>query len=107
MEVLGITVEIDPGSLDPHQFDTGDTKCDGCGKSMLYDGWESTGRNGGQSQGPSMTFVGITLEVITPNSSPSWEAFLKKQLGKYEIDKRYEFCWECWLDSLRIAHSHF
>ncbi len=104
MEVLGITLSPETQNL---KFNIEGTECDGCGKSMLYDGWESTGRNGGQSQNQPSTLVGISLEVLTSDCSPSQKAFLKKQLGKYEMNKRYEFCWECWLDSLRIAHSHF
>lgn len=105
MEVLGMTLSLsEPGSL---KLDIKDSRCDGCGKNMLYDGWESTGRNGGQSQSQPMSLIGISLELTASGSPPSQEAFLKKQLGEYEVNKKYKFCWECWLDSLYSAHTHF
>ena len=59
-------------------------KCAKCGKDMTnVDG---------------STNIGIVLEVRSePGRS---DAFMKAQLGKYEINKAYRFCWECWLDSL-------
>ncbi|MFH1616469.1 MAG: hypothetical protein ABIG61_15450 [Planctomycetota bacterium] len=58
--------------------------CVKCGKNM-------TDEDGG-------TTIGISLELTVEPGQP--DAFLKMQLGKYEVNKRYEFCWECWLDSL-------
>lgn len=39
----------------------------------------------------------ISESVDVKNSS---DEFIQQQLGKYEANKRYDFCWECQLDSL-------
>ena len=45
--------------------------------------------------------AGLTLVVYTADS-PNEEtmAFLQKQMGKYLLDKKYNFCFECLLDTL-------
>ena len=40
----------------------------------------------------SAHFVNITREQN--------EVFVKEQFGKYAAENKYQFCWECWLDSL-------
>ena len=40
---------------------------------------------------------GISIDFILDTNANT--EFIQKQLGKYEI-KTYEFCYECWLDSL-------
>ena len=69
---------------------------------MLYTGWWPTGRNNGFSQDPVDQFnpVGISLEMCMDSDDYPKEKFMQKQIGKYELGKRYNFCWECWLDSL-------
>ncbi len=57
--------------------------CSHCGKDMTV----------GQT-----TCVGISLQWKTDNENLRYDA--QKQLGKYDLDKTYQFCWECWLDSL-------
>lgn len=59
-------------------------KCAKCGKEMTDDD-------------------GVSMTGISFNASVYEEAkfdFMKKQLGKYTPSKTYNFCFECWLDSL-------
>ena len=42
--------------------------------------------------------IGIRLEAICKTEEK--EEFLQKQMGKYHFNREYNFCWECWLDSL-------
>lgn len=66
--------------------------CNKCNKCM-------TDENG-------TSWVGYSIEVNLGSQSTSDRAliiadkFLKKQLGKYKPNKVYDFCFECWLDSL-------
>lgn len=47
------------------------------------------------------TLTGYSLQFyITEDQTESKKAFCKKQLGKYEPNHSYDFCYECWLDSL-------
>lgn len=63
-------------------------KCYGCGKEMCDE--------------DGMSFVGYSLKFyVTDDQSESKKAFCKKQLGKYEPNHPYDFCWECYLDSFR------
>ncbi len=59
--------------------------CSRCKKSMTND------KDGS-------TTIGMILEVKFESGQD--DTFIKEQLGKYEINKAYQFCWECWLDSL-------
>ena len=64
-------------------------KCDRCGKEMEF--------NDGSS------LVGVALEVRIleySNINEEHQEFYQKQLGKYEIGKKYMFCCECRIDSL-------
>ena len=46
--------------------------------------------------GSSTIGASITVTVDPPNDP----TFMQKQMGKYGINRTYNFCWECWLDSL-------
>jgi hypothetical protein len=47
------------------------------------------------------TVVGVSISVTAEEGAlPEKVAFVKKQLGKYALNHDYEFCYECWLDSL-------
>ena len=40
--------------------------------------------------------IGISIEIWGKEK----REFCQKLLGKYEMDRAYNFCYECWLDSL-------
>lgn len=63
-------------------------KCCKCGKNMEF----KVGDN----------YVGVSMKFTIPEYMASKEriTFLKEQLGKYEMDVDYDFCYECWLDAL-------
>lgn len=62
-------------------------KCDKCGKEMADE-------NG-------HTLAGLTIEVsTTENASPEMIAAARRQVGKYQLNREYSFCFECWIDSL-------
>lgn len=61
--------------------------CCKCGKNMNY-------------KGSSVIGVSISLKVYPDFDDKGYINHIKKQLGKYEIGKDYNFCCECWLDSL-------
>jgi len=44
------------------------------------------------------TIIGVAISFT--NTTGQNEEQAQKQLGKYRINKKYEFCYECWLDSL-------
>lgn len=58
--------------------------CDKCGKAM-------TDKNG-------ESIIGMSIEVQCMDDKSS--EFVKKQVGKYEIGRRYQICWECWIDNM-------
>jgi len=79
--------------------------CAGCGKSLLVK----------DSEKPPKTYITntdiecLTIDmdinkmaalVIRADGDTKYGKFLKRQLGKYEVGKEYEFCWECLLNSL-------
>ncbi len=61
-------------------------RCDKCGKEMT------------DERGASL--IGMVLEVVRYPEGSMSEEFVEKQLGKYEMNRRYKFCFECCLDSL-------
>ena len=71
----------------------GKTYCDGCGKCMTMGDVKD-----------SKTIIGIAL-TFCQGGSPAETRFIMKQLGEYDIGRIYEFCAECWLDSLMINKS--
>ncbi len=64
-------------------------KCDKCGKDMTSPG-------GGNTIGLRTTIMGPGPNVDDRRD----EEHYRKQIGKYELNREYCFCWECWLDSL-------
>jgi len=65
--------------------------CDKCGKEMTDSSSES-----------GSALIGVAVQFTT--SKEFGRAFAQKQLGKYELNKKYQFCWECLLDSLFGRH---
>ena len=64
-----------------------DTLCERCGKNM-------TDESG-------MTCIAVQVRVsVSIGAGSLTEDFYREQLGKYELDHVYNFCWECYLDSL-------
>lgn len=63
-------------------------KCDVCLKEMT----SPTGE----------TVIGISLSLYSKANDIEYNDFLKKQFGKYELDRSYNVCGECWLKSLGI-----
>lgn len=61
--------------------------CEGCGRSLT------------DENGSSIIGVSITVTVKDDEAQINTD-FIKRQMGKYEINKSYNFCYECWLDSL-------
>jgi len=66
--------------------------CDGCGKNM-------------HSDELNCSIIGVSIRVDLPddwakNKDKQTRTFLQQQLGKYEGDYNYQFCYECWLNSL-------
>ncbi len=59
-------------------------KCDRCEKEMTAENDSS--------------IIGFSITVRCENES-SLE-FYQKQMGKYKLDKDYNFCFECLIDSL-------
>ena len=57
-------------------------KCSKCGKEMSHN---------------NSDLMGISLKL---NSLAFPKEFLQNQMGKYELDKEYSFCFECFIDSL-------
>jgi len=61
--------------------------CSRCGKSMT------------DEHGSSI--IGVQITVRTEDGVMDMtKDHTKEQLGKYELNKEYSFCYECWLDSL-------
>jgi hypothetical protein len=65
-------------------------KCSKCGKNMTNE--------------KGVNIIGVHMEyIISPDNvgeTPEKTVeFLQGQFGKYKLQD-YEFCWECWLDSL-------
>lgn len=61
--------------------------CDSCGKKM-------------EENGHSM--IGISL-TFKPQASDEYSLeFCQRQMGKYQLGKTYEVCWECWLKSMNV-----
>ena len=73
----------DSGALTPSYSGL---KCDVCGKEM----WDDKLRT---------ALVGIRI-LLLPNEK--YREFYQKQIGKYEVDKEYNICYECWLKSLGV-----
>jgi len=63
--------------------------CDRCGKSMFD---ESSGTN----------LTGMSVYVNATPDTTFNEEFVKKQMGKYELDRTYGICFECLLDVLLV-----
>jgi hypothetical protein len=68
--------------------------CDVCSKDM-------------RSKELDMTMIGmsITVENVEAKDDKTYnlrQAFLQKQLGEYEIGKKYKICWECMLKATGI-----
>jgi len=59
-------------------------RCSKCGKDMADNSGAVT--------------IGARIEVKVIDGVD--QTHFKKQLGKYELGKCYQFCWECWLDSM-------
>jgi len=64
-------------------------KCYKCGKDMTK--W--------QMRGEIESLIGIKISAHA-NLSREERNFVQRQLGKYEIGKDYNFCLECYIDSL-------
>ena len=62
-------------------------RCDKCGKNMKKPDTEEN-------------WIGCSMGF---SCEPGQEDFFQKQLGKYQIGKTYNFCYECWLDSLFLG----
>ena len=62
-------------------------KCSKCGKEMVD---EVTGNS----------LVGIIFNFSYDQNERVSKEFIQKQIGKYELNKTYTFCFECYLDSL-------
>lgn len=62
--------------------------CQKCGKYMMDENGD--------------TLIGISIEINLDSvlADSFTEEFIRKQLGKYQPDTKYSFCFECWLDSL-------
>jgi len=69
-------------------------KCDRCGKEMGIK----------EEIGDRVIFhsdiVGVSIDSHTDEMSDDDIENMKRQFGKYEINRSYNFCYECWLDSL-------
>jgi len=61
-------------------------ECVKCGKEMTDDS--------------GMPNIGISININVTGPESRERMNMQKQFGKYDIDKVYQFCWECWLDSL-------
>ena len=61
-------------------------ECDKCKKNMT------------DSDGASV--IGLSIRVDVKNSPKRTQEFFEKQLGKFSVNRDYNFCYECWLDSL-------
>ena len=62
-------------------------KCVKCGKEM---------------ESPSgISIIGIHIRLALGDDATQEDMdFIREQFGKYDIKKPYDFCYECWLDSL-------
>ena len=70
--------------------------CARCGKSLLIRKDERSPK----TNIPDKVTGCIASLGTVPQDDECYNKYLKRQLGKYEIGKTYEFCFECWLDSL-------
>ena len=61
-------------------------RCSRCNKLMTH----SDGTN----------LVGLSITFKFGGLDEEYKKFYKKQLGKYAENKDYNFCFECWIDSL-------
>ena len=64
-------------------------KCNVCGKEVEYK----------NEKGETIFISGIQFIVDCKNLP---KEFVQKNLGKYEIGKEYNVCFECWFKSLGI-----
>jgi len=67
------------------QHEQPDQVCNVCGKIMTD---KKTGH----------TLIGRAITLICDNEDT--KEFYQKQMGEYELGKRYCCCWECWLKSI-------
>ena len=63
-------------------------KCDGCGKEM------SPKTENGE------TIIGCCIQSKADRMNEEAIEYVQAQFGKYELNREYNFCYECWLDSL-------
>jgi hypothetical protein len=62
--------------------------CDACGKNMMDEN--------------RATSEAMTVIVHDGAESDTERRFLQHQLGPYQMERKYEVCWECWLKSLGV-----
>jgi hypothetical protein len=67
--------------------------CEKCGKSMTSEKGES--------------IVGLLVSLEDKSGNQEYMDFAKKQMGKYELNKEYGFCYECVLDSLTGRNTNW
>jgi len=84
-------------------------KCDKCGKVMTMepsgiDVWKSKIYGKEINYPTSISAISITFS-ISENESEGYRKLFKHQVGKYEIGRTYNFCCECWLDSLMCRNQ--
>lgn len=69
-------------------------KCERCGKNMTYtDSALSV-------DVATHSIVGTSIIIRCETENKETIERFKEQLGKYSLNKEYNFCFECWLDSL-------
>ena len=59
--------------------------CDKCGKDM--------------ANPEGHMAIGVMIGAV-PHGEHEQHEYMKRQFGKYDLGKIYNFCYECWLDSL-------
>ena len=70
----------------PSELDLTPVPCYKCGKNM--------------KSPKGVTLIGCSIEVRDTQNDPEVTAFLKLQLGDFNINERYQFCYECWIKSI-------
>lgn len=67
--------------------------CDACGKDMRSDTLDTT-----------MIGMSALVDEVDPKDEQSAlrKVFLQKQLGDYEIGRKYNICWECMLKAMGV-----
>lgn len=68
--------------------------CDACSKVI--------DRLPEETEATKETWTSPGLRVVINGGGEAADAYMKRQMGPYQLNREYNVCWECWLKAMGV-----